>query len=242
MTFTPKNWENSPSTATPINEEALEDVETRLSDYTDAQVAAEAAARTAADGALAPLASPALTGNPTAPTQTAGNNTTRLATTAFVTTAVAAAGGGGGGGALSWTAFTYGTWWATPATDPYRNFTGDYNTIQGGRYAKDVNGVVYLDGMVSPTTDVIIGHGQPTSLITTLPVGFRPAAFKRFLALGYQGAYNWFYGFTVDVKPTGEVLLTGYPIYQNSADTDGYAPDLSTQLNLTLDGLCFPTN
>lgn len=37
---------------------------------------------------LAKLASPAFTGNPTAPTQTAGNNTTRIATTAFVTTAV----------------------------------------------------------------------------------------------------------------------------------------------------------
>lgn len=37
----------------------------------------------------APLASPALTGNPTAPTQTAGNNSTRLATTAFVQTAIA---------------------------------------------------------------------------------------------------------------------------------------------------------
>ena len=37
---------------------------------------------------FAPLASPALTGNPTATTQTAGNNTTRLATTAFVTDAV----------------------------------------------------------------------------------------------------------------------------------------------------------
>jgi hypothetical protein len=32
----------------------------------------------------APLASPALTGNPTAPTQAAGDNSTRLATTAFV--------------------------------------------------------------------------------------------------------------------------------------------------------------
>ena len=32
----------------------------------------------------APLASPALTGNPTAPTQTAGNDSTRIATTAFV--------------------------------------------------------------------------------------------------------------------------------------------------------------
>jgi hypothetical protein len=37
--------------------------------------------------ALALLASPAFTGNPTAPTQTVGNSTDRLATTAFVTTA-----------------------------------------------------------------------------------------------------------------------------------------------------------
>lgn len=39
---------------------------------------------------LAPLASPALTGVPTAPTATAGTNTTQLATTAFVTSATAA--------------------------------------------------------------------------------------------------------------------------------------------------------
>lgn len=39
--------------------------------------------------AKAPLASPALTGNPTATTQAAGDNSTRIATTAFVTTAVA---------------------------------------------------------------------------------------------------------------------------------------------------------
>lgn len=43
--------------------------------------------------AKAPLASPALTGNPTAPTQTASDNSTKLATTAYVD---AAAGGGGG--------------------------------------------------------------------------------------------------------------------------------------------------
>lgn len=37
----------------------------------------------------APLASPALTGNPTAPTQIAGNNSTRIATTAYADTAIA---------------------------------------------------------------------------------------------------------------------------------------------------------
>jgi hypothetical protein len=39
----------------------------------------------------AALASPALTGSPTAPTQTAGDNSTKVATTAFVAAAVAAA-------------------------------------------------------------------------------------------------------------------------------------------------------
>lgn len=47
---------------------------------------------------LAPLASPALTGNPTAPTQAPGDNSTKIATTAYVEAAVAAGGGGGGGG------------------------------------------------------------------------------------------------------------------------------------------------
>lgn len=51
-------------------------------------------ATSAALALKAPLASPALTGNPTAPTQTAGNNSTRLATTAFVQTALAAIDGG----------------------------------------------------------------------------------------------------------------------------------------------------
>lgn len=39
---------------------------------------------------LSPLASPALTGNPTAPTQTLGNSSTRLANTAFVQSQIAA--------------------------------------------------------------------------------------------------------------------------------------------------------
>lgn len=42
------------------------------------------------DTSRAPLASPALTGNPTAPTQAAGNDSTRIATTAFVAAALAA--------------------------------------------------------------------------------------------------------------------------------------------------------
>lgn len=46
------------------------------------------------DTSRAPLASPALTGTPTAPTAAAGTNTTQIATTAFVTSAVATASAG----------------------------------------------------------------------------------------------------------------------------------------------------
>lgn len=53
----------------------------------DADKPVSTATQTALD-AKAPLASPAFTGNPTAPTQAQGNNTTRLATTAFVQTAL----------------------------------------------------------------------------------------------------------------------------------------------------------
>ena len=43
------------------------------------------------NAAYAPLASPALTGTPTAPTAESGTNTTQIATTAFVQTAVSGA-------------------------------------------------------------------------------------------------------------------------------------------------------
>ena len=53
-----------------------------------AVVASSVSSLTTVVNGKAPLASPALTGTPTAPTQAAGNNSTRLATTAFVANAV----------------------------------------------------------------------------------------------------------------------------------------------------------
>lgn len=53
------------------------------------QIAAEASARSSADALLAPLTSPVLTGNPTAPTQLLDDNSLRIATTAFVQGVVA---------------------------------------------------------------------------------------------------------------------------------------------------------
>jgi hypothetical protein len=58
--------------------------------YVNSQIATVAAVTyvDAQDATKAPLASPALTGAPTAPTPTAGDSSTKLATTAFVTTAL----------------------------------------------------------------------------------------------------------------------------------------------------------
>lgn len=69
------------------------DTDGTLAADSDSKIASQKATKTYADTALAlkaPLASPALTGNPTAPTQTLGDNSTKIATTAFVTAAVAA--------------------------------------------------------------------------------------------------------------------------------------------------------
>lgn len=57
----------------------------------DQDIAAEQARAEAAEALKAPLASPALTGTPTAPTPEEGDNSTKIATTAFVQSAAAEA-------------------------------------------------------------------------------------------------------------------------------------------------------
>lgn len=58
--------------------------------FATSAVGTETSRAEAAEALLAPKASPAFTGSPTAPTQTAGDDTTKLATTAYADAAVAA--------------------------------------------------------------------------------------------------------------------------------------------------------
>lgn len=78
----------SQSTATPVNADTLDN-------HAASYFATASALSTLQDevdaidlSIYAPLASPALTGTPTAPTATSGTSTTQIATTAFVQTAV----------------------------------------------------------------------------------------------------------------------------------------------------------
>ena len=95
-------------------------------------------------GLKAPLASPALTGVPTAPTAATSTNTTQIATTAFVTAAVAA-GGGGGGSSVT-----------TDDTAPSAPSDGDlwYDTANGGMF------VYYQDADSSQWVEVIGSQGS----------------------------------------------------------------------------------
>jgi hypothetical protein len=80
-------WENSPSTASPLEATALQAIEDVLDDSpSNAEMVAALDER-------APLDSPSFTGSPSAPTQAAGTDNTTIATTEFVTDAVAAAKG-----------------------------------------------------------------------------------------------------------------------------------------------------
>lgn len=99
---------------------------------------------------LAPLASPALTGNPTAPTQTLGNNTTRIATTAFVKAAIDAL-------------VEEGTW--TPALTFGGGSTGLTYSARAGSYTKIGNRVI-VDGRMTLSAK---GSSTGTALVGGLP-------------------------------------------------------------------------
>lgn len=82
-------WDSQKWTVMPGGSAGIPEAPTDGQSYT--RRGSDASWQTFAPGA--PLASPAFTGNPTAPTASPGDNDTSIATTAFVTTAVAAAGG-----------------------------------------------------------------------------------------------------------------------------------------------------
>lgn len=96
----------------------------------------------------APLASPALTGTPTAPTPTTGDNSTNIATTAFVTTAIS-----GVSGAMTFkgTVGTGGTVDDLPTTGVKVGDT--YKVSVAGTYASQVSkvGDLFIATATTPT-------------------------------------------------------------------------------------------
>ncbi|MGH8908859.1 MAG: hypothetical protein ACRD0K_20790 [Egibacteraceae bacterium] len=111
------------------------------------------------DAEKAPLASPALTGNPTAPTQTAGNNSTRLATTAFIQAAVAAAIAASEAIHVADAAgMIYGLQLSNDAGDP----THDINITSGRATSSTLDGIMILPAEITKRIDAswAVGNDQ----------------------------------------------------------------------------------
>lgn len=112
----------------------------------------------------APLASPALTGTPTAPTATAGTNTTQVATTAFVTGAVS-------------TAVSSGNY--TPTATNVAN-VANFQSNLGSRYTK-------IGNIVTITINIPItatANGTLTQASFTLPAGLNNVVSTAGILLG----------------------------------------------------------
>jgi hypothetical protein len=102
-------------------------------------------------GAAVFATDPALAGNPTAPTQTAGNNSTRIATTAFVTAAVTAGAAGVASIAGNTGAFTL--------SKGVTNSTNDIRVdLKGLRY-----GLTVSNDTTDAANDIVIAAGEAMS-------------------------------------------------------------------------------
>ena len=120
----------------------------------------------------APLASPALTGVPIAPTAALGTNTTQLATTAFVLA-------NAGGGAVS-SVFT--------RTGAVVALVGDYAAFYLQLSGGTLTGNLTTNGNIKTTT-----NGSPASVSSGAIIGYSNSSTSKAIQLGFDaaGGYGW---------------------------------------------------
>jgi len=166
--------------------------------------------------AKANIASPALTGSPTAPTPTEGDNTTKIATTEFVTTAVAAGGSGVTSfntrtGAVTLTsgdvtdALTY-----TPANIASPTFTGvpAAPTAADGTNTTQLATTAFVQSAVAGGTAGVASFNSRTGIVSLLDTDVTGAlGYTPFDAAGQLIATQ-----TTSTYPTGESLISVFPL------------------------------
>lgn len=145
-------------------------------------------AATATWAAQAPLNSPAFTGNPTAPTQAAGNNTTRLATTAFVAAGLALKAELAGSAVQEFSV-------AAATSNANAVNLGQFTTnrlLAASGYQKFPGGftVQWTSGPVDPADDTEPSH------VLTWPTPFTTACYAAFVSMNLpfaaNGTDNWY--------------------------------------------------
>jgi hypothetical protein len=172
---------------------------------------------------LAPLASPALTGAPTAPTPPPGDNSTRIATTAFVVAnpaTITLSGDISGSGATAITATLPAV--VTPGT--YEKVTVDAKgrVVAGGALASaDVTGALGYTPLAGNETITLSGDisgSGATAITATLPAVVTPGTYEKV---------------TVDAK--GRVVAGGALASADVTGALGYTP-LAGNETITLSG------
>lgn len=176
------------------------------------------------------LASPALTGSPTAPTQTNGDNSTKIATTAYVATAVAGVTGGSGPATVTqvtvWNSSGATIAAGAPVYASGVDATSGYPTvalasatgilaaaflgIAPSAIANGASGTVVTAGVVTGLNTSAVAAGSPIYLTTTAGVlSASPATSANFrIQVGVVLASSTTVG-TILVRPSGQVNL-GY--------------------------------
>lgn len=151
------------------------------------------------------LASPALTGTPTAPTATAGTNTTQIATTEFVQSAVSGAAGSG--------------------SNPYIKYiqTGSYSYTTGGNHVILYNSPVTTDSGISydTATGRITYASTGVYLITSAVVFTAPAVANANVFFGIYENGNTFHYHQFPKSTTGEPISCRitFPVNVTSTST-----------------------
>lgn len=123
----------------------------------------------------APLVSPVFTGNPTAPTQSSTDNSTRLATTGFVTVALENFSASSGSGSVSdVTSANNAITIANPSTTPVLTFVP--SNVKTSTLNNDLPFLVNAVTSVSSTSSVItVANGTSTAALTFVPAALSAA-------------------------------------------------------------------
>lgn len=203
----------------PIHESDVTGLVGDLGTLTSA-ISAEAVTRAAADALLAPLASPALTGNPTAPTQAPGDNSTKIATDAFVAAALAAL-----VNSSPSTLDTLKELADALGDDP--NFATTISALIGTKLAKASN----LSDVASAVTALANLGGQPLAAALTAIAGYANRDASHYLR---GDGYQPFSQVSTDlgIPASLNVLLGSIDVPRRSLDRVRGAPNgVDTQLN-----------
>jgi hypothetical protein len=197
----------------------------------------------AALASYAPLASPGLTGTPTAPTAAVGTNTTQVATTAFVEAQIAndAPTKTGSGASGTWNiSVTGNAATATSATSATTSGSTTGNAATATKLATartiglsgDVSGSVSFDGSANATITAVVADDSHNHVISNVD-GLQTALDGKAGTTGSGASGTWGISITGNAATATSATTAGSATTATSATTAGSATTATNATNLS---------